>query len=329
MSPTWAEAFVEPSLDWTFMTFDDLEEIAELRLAIEYMDDPTERRTLSDMRAEYTEKHAHPNQHAVVGRDQGGTIVAYAWNHPSLLEDVNAHVWMDIGVHPAWRHRRIGFHLVEWSIERARMWYRHIKDRAGGFLVVEMAVDEGSSLEHDLRANGQLKPGRWFFDMHRELSGSLGACPMPNGIVIRKYTGEYCEQVRRAHNLAFSTRAGTHDVDEAGWAKQMRRREFRPEWSWLALASDSGEVIGYVLNSQLDSNGIKEGWTDRIGVIPGWRDKGVAACLLCASIESFVTSGCIQAGIGVDTDQPDTELFNSLGFKSDDRVVLYQARYVD
>nr|WP_076388248.1 GNAT family N-acetyltransferase [Vaginimicrobium propionicum] len=327
MSPSWAEAFVEPSLDWKFVTFEDLEDIAELRLAIEYMDDPTERRTLSDMRAEYTEDHAQPNKHAVVGRDKGGTIVAYAWNHPSLTAGVNPHVWMEIGVHPAWRHRRIGLHLVKWSIERARMWWRsiHAKDP----LIVEMAVDESSSLENDLRINGELKPQRWFFDMHRELDEPLTSCPTPSGIVIKKYSSQYCEQVRIAHNLAFSTRAGAHGIDEAQWDKQMRRSEFRPEWSWLALDSDSGEVVGYVLNSQLDSDGIKEGWTDRIGVIPAWRDKGVASCLLCAAIESFVTSGCLQAGIGVDTDKPVTQLFNSLGFKSDDRVVLYQARYVD
>lgn len=39
MTPEWAETFVDDLLDWSFLGFDDLPELAELRAAMEYYDD--------------------------------------------------------------------------------------------------------------------------------------------------------------------------------------------------------------------------------------------------------------------------------------------------
>ena len=102
--PSWGEAVVEGSLDWSFLTRDDLPEVAELCAAIEYIDDPAQHRSLDQMQREFDQPLAHSTYHAVVGRDRGGTIVAYAWNHITPSDETNPHVWMEIGVHPAWRH---------------------------------------------------------------------------------------------------------------------------------------------------------------------------------------------------------------------------------
>ncbi len=126
--PAWGEAIVEGSLDWSFLTRDDLPEVAELCAAIAYIDDPTQPRDLEGLQRDFDLPYAHPGNHAVVGRDRGGTIVAYAWNHITPSDEYLPHVWIEFGVHPAWRHHKIGLRLVGWAIERARVWYRHIRE---------------------------------------------------------------------------------------------------------------------------------------------------------------------------------------------------------
>lgn len=325
------EFFVEPVLDWQPLQFDDLTEVSELRMAIEYFDDPTARRSLADMEDDFALPHAHASRHGVVGRDRGRTIVAYSWNHPSPPEQPNPHVWLEIGVHPAWRHQRIGQRLVAWSIARAREWYRELN--VTGPLWVGCPVDEGSRLAADLVADAQLHPQRWFFDVHRQLEDApLPPLQVPSGFTLRPFDSAMSEQVRQAHNAAFSTRDGSHDVSVEDWAASLHRPEFRCDWSWVLLDGDD-QVAGYVLNCELADVGTggREGWSERLGVRPQYRDRGLGAALLVASMQSFRQAGCDQAGIGVDTDapQPALKLFGGLGYWSDSRVILYGARFWD
>ena len=105
---SWEEAIVEGSLEWSFLTREDLPEVAELCAAIEYFDDPAQRRELAGLIEDFDRPWAYASNHAVAGRDRGGTIVAYGWNHVTDPEDPLPHAWMEIGVHPAWRHHKIG-----------------------------------------------------------------------------------------------------------------------------------------------------------------------------------------------------------------------------
>ncbi|GAA2184364.1 GNAT family N-acetyltransferase [Brooklawnia cerclae] len=336
--PSWSEAIVEGSLDWSFLKRDDLYEIAELCAAIAYIDDPAQPRDLADLLRDYDMPHAHADVHAVVGRDGGGTIVAYAWNHISPSNSPLPHVWMEFGVHPAWRYHKIGLRLVEWAIDRARVWYRHIRQAHPGIgpLWAGAAVDESSRVADDLRENGTLAPQRWYFDAHRSLMDSpLPSAPVPSGIELRIFDPEWSEKVRRAHNDAFSTRRGAHDVGEEQWEASLARPDFRPRWSWIAVdtTAETPEVVGYALNSEIHDSetGWREGWTERFGVCPRNRRAGLGRSLLVASMRTFVEQGCTLAGVGVDTDDPSRaeRLFGTLGYTFDDRVVLFGRSFSD
>lgn len=341
MALTWAEAFVEPSLDWQFLSEGDLEAVAELRVAIEYFDDPVEHRSLEQMRRDFHAPHSHPQQHSVVGRDKAGTIVAYAWNHPSRSDLDDLEVWLEIGVHPGWRHRKIGERLVDWSIERAKMWFEYIKARREqsnetvNSLRLTMVVDEGSRIQEDLVQNGTLKPQRWFFDMHRQIhdANDYPKVQLPEGFRIECFSKELSESVRNAHNLAFSTREGTKDISQEDWYALVNRPECREDWSWVVVHEPTGQIAGYIINSQLreEDHDVREGWTDMLGVVPEFRSQGIGANLLCSSIKSFAENGANFAGIGVDTENAggSADLFSSLGYVSADRVVLYGASFRD
>lgn len=336
--PTWGEAIVEGSLDWSFLTEDDLSDVAELCAAIEYFDDPTQHRDLAVIQRDFHQPHAHATNHSVVGRDRGGTIVAYAWNHISPSDDDRPTVWIEIGVHPAWRHHKIGLKLVGWSIERARTWYRHIAEARPqiGPMWVGCAVDEGSRVEADLRVNGILDQQRWFFDAHRSLDeGELPLVLPPDDVQLRIYERSFSEEVRLAHNAAFATRDGAHQVERSAWELSLARPDSRPEWSWIALRTGDPEagVIGYALNSEIrdSETGLLIGWTERFGVLPEFRGQGLGHALLAASMQTFADNECRVAGIGVDTDKPEAAqtLFGEMGYVFDDRMVLYGRTFED
>lgn len=336
--PNWGEAIVEGSLDWSFLNRDDLPELAELCAAIEYFDDPAQNRTLASMETDFDQPAAHTSNHAVVGRDRGGTIVAYAWNHISPSSDQAPQVWMEIGVHPAWRHHQIGLRLVGWSVERARLWYLHISESRPALepLWVGCAVDESSRVAADLYKDGQLEPQRWFFDAHRTLVDEpLPLVIPPPDIELRVFERHMSEDVRQCHNAAFRSRDGAHDVAAADWERSVARADSRPEWSWIALCTGRPEigVVGYALNSEIrdGETGWRQGWTERFGVRPEFRGQGLGTALLAASMQAFADNGCTLAGIGVDTDEPRAaeSLFSKLRYVFDDRVVLFGATFDD
>ena len=80
------EYIVEGTLEWAALTEADLPQLAELRTAIEYFDDPVERQDLAQLSESWSFPGGDPGFNCTVGRDKGGTIVAYGWNHVRGLE---------------------------------------------------------------------------------------------------------------------------------------------------------------------------------------------------------------------------------------------------
>lgn len=330
------DSFVEGTLEWSALTEEGLAELAELRTAIEYFDDPVERQSYDELVEYYRAPDADPQHNAVVGRDRGGTIVAYAWNHVRGLEVGEPRIWMDGGVHPAWRHQMIGRRLVEWQLARGQEWYAEA-------LAADPELSQplwlGSYVDAKLEGQAHLiehcgfQAQRWYFDMHLSFSGADGGpfvlprVPELHGVQLVPYHPTMSEQVRLAHNEAFADSPGVHTVSRASWEHSMARSAARPEWSWVAVVD--GEVVGYAMNSAYvqdwQPQGFSEGWTDRLGVRPGWRGHQLGSALLVASVRSFMDAGLEGAGLGVDTSDPSgaVDLFTGIGYESEEMVVLY------
>ncbi len=335
MTPEWAEAFVDDTLEWSFMSFDDLAEVAELRAAIEYFDDPVQTISHDDFIDAWNRPGAHAGHHAVVGRERSGTVVAYGWNHPSLPTDVHPTVWFDIGVHPAWRHQGIRHRLTLWLIERAKQWWLHIRTPGTGPLWVGTTIDEKrGGLTRSMTEAG-LSPQRWFFDMHRPLDGSKPLPPSPvlDDVTIVPFDPAFSEQVRQAHNEAMATRPGSTPVSAQAWEASLRANPRNAELSWVALVNRDapshadaahGRVVGYAMNLAYDDE-TSEGWTERLGVCPWCRKKGIGRALGIASMRGFAAAGFSSAGVGVDTEDPNAaaRFFGVLGLEETERVVVY------
>ncbi len=328
------DPMVEGTLTWTALQTDDLPGLAELQRAIEYFDEPMSAQDLDELTDSFLAPGSFPRQNAVVGRDRGGTIVAYAWNHLRNGAAPRSQMWLEGGVHPAWRHQHLGEYLFSWQRSRAEEYLQLKAAEHGGDPVLWLghSVEQQQATVVRLLERLGMAPERWYFDMHRFFDDaadepSESPAPTPEGVTLRHYSSEFSEPVRHAHNAAFADLEGVNVVSREAWEAALSRQETRPEWSWVALEND--QVVGYAMNcaneEEWQDQGYSQGWTDRIGVLPSHRNRGVYRALLIVSMQSFQQAGLDAAGVGVDTGDPQdtSELFNNLGFSSQDMVVLY------
>lgn len=327
-NPEVEECFVEASLNWSWLTKQDLVEVAQLQSAVDYFDDPIEQVGLTEFQAWFD---AFPNSAligAACGRDKFvGDVVAYGWNVPINPDGLQPRVNIYGAVHPGWRDQRIGHKLVAWQEEMAIRWATKLTPAPPSVWLGTYAPGEDTRRRRLFESIG-FAPERYFFDMHHQFSRVPDPPPPPPvpGIEFRVYTTADEEPVRQLHNLCFNQSSGFIQVSREQWHRTQTRPGARPELSWLAFAGD--QLVGYALNSADESAwaqlGFSEGWTDRLGVHPRFRRRGIAKGLLSWSMWSFGRAGFEGAGLGIDTsDQSAAEsLYQGLGYESTNVVVL-------
>jgi len=323
-----ADAVVEGTLAWSFLTADDLTELAGLREAIDYFDDPVEPRELDTMARDFQRDSKLDGYLATVGRDKGGTIIAYAWIHPAVSSNLSGHLYLETGVHPAARHRQIGRRLIEWAVHRAQDWHDAKGEGAPPLWLGYLVDEKFTGLCAALVREGFV-PQRWYFDAHARF-GDHPLPPVPDipGVRLVHYDASLSEPVRLAHNAVFGVLPGASEFSRADWEWSLGETGDRPEWSWVALPQDGDMVLGYAMNTAYVGEGPEgesEGWTARFGVRQAWRMRGIGTALILASMHSFRDAGLDGAGLGVDTGVPEAtgRLLDRCGFESQERVVLY------
>jgi ribosomal protein S18 acetylase RimI-like enzyme len=315
-------------LVWRPLTRADLPELDALLTAIEHLDEPSEHHSPEALSEQLDELDSDPERDTLLGRDAGGTPVAYAWNHVLAADVDPRRAYLTGGVHPGWRQQGLGRAVFSWQLLRTREWYAQTWRPDHGPLQMICPVDVRLTRQRALYEAFGLQPLRWFADLSLTFDGPPPQVPDPPGIRIVPMSHQHVEAVRQAHNEAFADHWGSQPIDPARWAEQLGRSTTRMSWSWVALDAATSEVVGYVTNAAYEQDwaaqGFSDGWTDRLGVRRPWRGRGVARALLAASMRSYVAAGLEAAGIGVDTDASGGfALYESLGFRSVNTLVMY------
>lgn len=319
-------------LRWSPLGRRDLDDLSVLLTAIELLDEPSERHSLSELGESFAATSADAAHRSMVGREAGGTAVAYGWNQPTESDLDPRRVYLNGGVHPGWRSRGVGRALFDWQLRNARAWYRGTHTDEMGPLRLITYLDEKLTAQRRLHERAGLQAVRWYADMVLHFGDGGGDVPAhqaPVGIRVVPFSHKHSEAVRQAHNEAFSDHWGSQPVDPVRWSEQLNRSASRPQWSWVALDAASSEVAGYAMSSVYEQDwvaqGFSDGWTDRLGVRRKWRGRGVAKALLTASMRSFSEAGLSAAGLGVDSDNPSGafHLYERLGYVATDTMVMY------
>ncbi len=314
-------------LNWSAATREEMVHLSALLTAIEHLDEPGERHTLAGLHATWDAGDVDPRD-TLLGRDTGGTLVAYAHNqnHPDQVGPPRTYLMG--GVHPGWRRQGIGRAIVEWQVAHAQEWHADSPEATDPLHLYAWADERLVDRQQLFRA-ASLLPMRWFADLSLDLAVHVPTPPTVADVVLAPYHPTLSEEVRAAHNEAFADHWAAQPVPREHWEEQLGADTARPGWSWVALERSTHEVVGYALNSAYGDDwgqqGFAEGWTDRLGVRPGWRGRGVARALLSASAVCFAREGLDAAGIGVDSDKPDDafKLYRRLGYDIGEVAVMY------
>ncbi|GAB3814636.1 GNAT family N-acetyltransferase [Tessaracoccus terricola] len=311
------DLYVDEHLNWRALGEDDLADLDSLRAQIELLDDPV----LSSVeRLVGTDDVSGLPENSVGGWDNYGSLLAYGWNVPEDSEVPQ--VYLLGGVHPTHRYLGIGGSVLRWQERRAQEW--RDEHRPGEAVWLGCYVDHAQTgLEKLLRKLG-FEQERYFYDMHRSLE-HLPDTLSVDGVRIERFDDRHAADLLDLHNICFRDTLGTRKVGKRVWHESLQRDSFRPNWSWVAIVDDA--PVGYALSGldeDLALEGATIGWTDRVGVHPDFRGRGIAIALLQRTLVSMAEDGCDEAGIGVDTTDPASPglLKRNLGYEPRDGLVL-------
>ena len=310
------DAYVEPHLTWGLLTESDLPDLHRLREQIAALDNSvlSSIATALDARELFV-----PEGQAVGGRDAYHSLSAYGINYVAAGDPLQIYIMG--GVHPTHRHLSIGTALFHWQISHAIAW--RDEHQPGTPVRLSCYAEIGRvGLEAVARLIG-FEPTRYYYDLARDFHRPVAVPTIP-GVSLRAFEPEDSETVRRLHNLCFSTITSSSEVGPDAWSDRIAEETFRPGWSVLAIAD--GQVVGYAMSGvdETSEDGALYGWTERFGVHPQYRGRGIAIAMLAACLKAMRDDGCVEAGIGIDTADQDgiTRLTGELGYTTRDAVAL-------
>jgi mycothiol synthase len=300
------------------LSTDDAVAVAALLAAAEQVDDTGEYPDAEDVAEWWRGWGLEPARDGLAVCDPAGVLVAYATVTASPTFREALAVYLEGRVRPDLRERGIGRALLAWQLDRGTALHAERHPEALGALTVE--VPGGMpSLEALVRRAG-LQAERWYREMQRPLTDLPEARTVP-GVDIVAFTSDRDDEVRRAHNAAFTRHHGSSERDAEAWAALFTgQRGFRPDLSRLAL--EDGAVVGYVLSYVYEADtaarGTREVVLGQIGVLPPARGRGVASALIAEVLATAAGSDCQSAGLGVDTENVTgaLRLYEGLGFRS-------------
>ncbi|MGY1624282.1 GNAT family N-acetyltransferase [Geodermatophilus sp. SYSU D00965] len=298
------------------LTLDDVPAAAELLAAAEVVDATGEHEDADDLAEFWGDDRIDLTRDGRAVCTADGRLVGWATAiSPGSGRDA-FRVWLEGRVHPDARGQGIGRALLDWQRGRGAELHAAVQPEAPARLTVSV-YPAMASLEALLR-RAAFEPERRYWDMERPLT-DLPAVPAVPGVDLVPFGWDRDEEVRRAHNAAFSEHFGSTVLDEAGWGTWFTgQRAFRPDLSVLALADGAvvGYVLAYVFEADTRATGTRQTHLGQIGVARSARGRGVASVAITAALRAAAEAGCATAGLQVDSENSTgaPAVYRRLGF---------------
>jgi len=320
--PSWL-----PGAAWRPLALGDVAAYVRLLEAARRADGGEEVTTEESARRSLEDPGAPPETSTLALALPGGALAAALVIHPRAggAGARRAFLW---GVtDPAFRGRGVGSALLAWGVARAEEILRALPADLPG--LVEAFVEDERADALALHKAAGFRAVRWYYDMRRDLREPLPAPPDLGGLELRPFDPAMAERVRLAHNESFADHWGSEPITDEAWRREfVGDPGFRPDLSFVVFDGDevAAATLNYVLESDWEASGVREGWIGQLGVRRPWRRRGVATALLVRSMAAFRSAGLDGAILGVDTENTTGALgiYERAGFRAVRRTVRLQ-----
>lgn len=287
-----AQTILSPEITVRVPCEEELEAICEMLNACDLADCGVPDSPLEQLRAEWRDEDFHPETDAWLAVSRDGRIAGYA----AISQHLYVRVRADVRVHPDFRGRGIGTHLLALAEQRARefvplapleaqvmlqTWHHH--NNQGARLLIEAAGFV--SIRHT-----------WV--MRIEMAEEPPQPEWPEGVSLRPFDPEGdARAVFEAADEAFQDHWGHLPGKFEDWYRYRiaNRDDFDPSL-WF-IAWDGEQVAGVSLCGYYLANGI----VDTLGVRRPWRKLGLGMALLRHSFGEFYRREVSIVDLGVDS----------------------------
>jgi mycothiol synthase len=184
--------------------------------------------------------------------------------------------------------------------ETAETLLRAGEERADTPLVRVVVQGDDPVLGKVVEATGW-RPVRRSYQMRIELDGDLPEPRWPDGISARQLQPDDERLVYEANNAAFAEDWHFRPQPFEQWRDDNFGRE-NVDHSLSWLAEDGEQLAGFSVNSWHFSGDPEFGWVQILGVVPGWRRRGLGTALLQQSFRELRDRDAKRVGLGVDAE---------------------------
>lgn len=293
---------------------DDLDDLVELFEARDLVDVGF----VDQAREEILEDWASPTldfaRDTTVVEDPEGAVAAYGI---VLVNDPDVQVFAMGKVHPSHVGRGLGAAIFAEQERRARELIG-----PGMSSPLRTSVPETDVAAHGLARSCGYAHVRSSWLMERALPAPDVAGPDPGGITFRLGSAGDEPTIHAVLESAFEQHFGYERMPYEQWARWVRASPgYDPALVVLACSGD--RPVGVSVNLAAPDGA---GWIGDLGVLEGFRRRGIASALLARSFETLSAAGHHQVRLGVDSENATgaTRLYEGVGMTVRRRFDLYE-----
>ena len=225
-------------------------------------------------------------------------------------------------VHPDYRGRGIGTHLLQLNEARAQQYIAQAP--ADARVAIYSWQDENNVAGRRLVEKHGYKVGRSFWRMKIDLHETPPAPTWAEGIAVKTLADDptLFRAVFEADQEAFRDHWGYVPDSFEQWEYWTKNKEGFDPSLWF-LAMDGAEVAAISLCINEKTSG---GWVDTLGVRRQWRRRGIGEALLYHSFGEFYKRGIHEVYLGVDAASLTgaTRLYERVGMHVHRRADIYE-----
>ncbi len=290
------------SLRWRPLAVEDAKAAADLLNAMETVDRIGDYYSEEDTLQELVDPYAELERGSLAAFD-GDVMVGYMKANYQPDADEVHQVYLDGGVHPAYRRRGIGAALLKAGVTAAK----ELHDRYHPTLKLVVDAKRGehiAGVAELFRAQG-FAPARYFQHLEHPLGDAVPDPAIPDGLRIEAWSEQNDEEFRAVRNESFQDHWGTAPMPVDSWKSNVTNQTFQPEVSFLLRDVTTGAPVGMLVTKCWEADTVATGIRDAnfflMRTLREHRSRGEARALVAHALRAAAEQGYGRVSVRVDS----------------------------